>query len=137
MNSGDLKMYKYVKISKSNFFTITLLSLHSICSESKKYQSLIFTTDNHHKEPKEEKKSDNKSRTWHFFHNSDTRNIGSFLYDNWRVSFETEALSRMFLNITEVKLVQNFYFKFISLFILRNLKMHRLSKKQWHVHQTK
>ena len=36
MNSGDLKTYKYVKISKSNFFTITMLSLHSICSESKK-----------------------------------------------------------------------------------------------------
>ena len=36
MNSGDLKTYKCVKISKSNFFTITILSLHSICSESKK-----------------------------------------------------------------------------------------------------
>ena len=30
-------MYKYVKISKTNFFTITILSLHSICSESKNY----------------------------------------------------------------------------------------------------
>ena len=36
MNSGDLKTYKYVKITKSNFFTITILSLHSIYSESKK-----------------------------------------------------------------------------------------------------
>ena len=36
MNSGDLKTYKCVKISKSNFFTITILFLHSICSESKK-----------------------------------------------------------------------------------------------------
>ena len=36
MNSGELKTYKYVKISKSNFFMITILSLHSICSESKK-----------------------------------------------------------------------------------------------------
>ena len=26
MNSGDLKTYKYVKISKSNFFGITILS---------------------------------------------------------------------------------------------------------------
>ena len=36
MNSGDLKTYEYVKISKSNFFTITILPLHTICSESKK-----------------------------------------------------------------------------------------------------
>ena len=36
INSGDLKTYKRVKISKSNFFTITILSLHSICSESNK-----------------------------------------------------------------------------------------------------
>ena len=35
MNSGDLKTYKCVKISKSNFFTIAMLSLHSMCSESK------------------------------------------------------------------------------------------------------
>ena len=35
MNSGDHKTYKYVKISKSNFFAITILSLHSICLESK------------------------------------------------------------------------------------------------------
>ena len=34
MNSGDLKTYKYEKISKSNFFTTSILSLHSICSES-------------------------------------------------------------------------------------------------------
>ena len=33
MNSGDLKTYKYVKISKPNSFTITMLSLHSICLE--------------------------------------------------------------------------------------------------------
>ena len=39
MNSGDLKTYKSIKISKSNFFTITILSLHSICSESKKQLS--------------------------------------------------------------------------------------------------
>ena len=37
MNSGDLKTYKYVKISKLNFFTITMLSLHIMRSESKKY----------------------------------------------------------------------------------------------------
>ena len=30
-------MYKYVEISKSNFFTITILSLHGICSESKQH----------------------------------------------------------------------------------------------------
>ena len=36
MNSGDQKTYKYVKISRSNFFMITILSLRSICSESKK-----------------------------------------------------------------------------------------------------
>ena len=36
MNSEDLITYKYIKISKSNFFTIAILSLHSICSESKK-----------------------------------------------------------------------------------------------------
>ena len=36
MNSGDLKTYKCVKIWKSNVLTITILSLHSICSESKK-----------------------------------------------------------------------------------------------------
>ena len=41
MNSGDLKRYKYVKISKSNFFTITILSLHSIHSESKKGKATI------------------------------------------------------------------------------------------------
>ena len=37
MNSEDLKAYKYDKISKLNFFTITMLSLHIIRSESKKY----------------------------------------------------------------------------------------------------
>ena len=36
MNSGDLKMYKYIKILKSNFFMNTRLFLHSICSENKK-----------------------------------------------------------------------------------------------------
>ena len=36
MDSGDRKTYKYVKLSKSNFFTITVLSSHSICSECKK-----------------------------------------------------------------------------------------------------
>ena len=35
MISGDLKTYKNIQISKSNFFTITILSLNSICSESK------------------------------------------------------------------------------------------------------
>ena len=34
MNSGNLKTYKYVKVSKSNFFTITIFS-YSICSKSK------------------------------------------------------------------------------------------------------
>ena len=45
MNSIDLKTYKFVKISKSNFFTITVLSIHNLCSESKnKYlKSEIFT----------------------------------------------------------------------------------------------
>ena len=42
MNSRDLKMYKYVKISKSNFFMITILSLNSICSESKKLYPACF-----------------------------------------------------------------------------------------------
>ena len=46
MNSGDLKMYKYVKISKLNFFMFTILSLHSICLESEnkndKNDSSIF-----------------------------------------------------------------------------------------------
>ena len=50
MNSGDLKTYKYVKISKSNFFTITMLSLRSICSESNK-----------EKEKKEKKKKENNT----------------------------------------------------------------------------
>ena len=36
MDSGDPKTYKCVKISKSNFFTSTILSLHSLCSEYKK-----------------------------------------------------------------------------------------------------
>ena len=36
MHAGDLKTYQYVKISKSNIFTITILSLHRICSESNK-----------------------------------------------------------------------------------------------------
>ena len=35
MNSGDLKRYKHIKISKSNFFTITIRSLNCICSKSK------------------------------------------------------------------------------------------------------
>ena len=44
MNSGDLKTVNCVEISKSNFFRITTLSLHSICSESKKkYQKHLFT----------------------------------------------------------------------------------------------
>ena len=45
MNSGDLKTYKSVKISKLIFFTITILSLHSICSESKKSEFFSRTTD--------------------------------------------------------------------------------------------
>ena len=40
MNSGNLKTYKYVKISKSNFFVITILSLQSICSESNKNKKI-------------------------------------------------------------------------------------------------
>ena len=40
MNSGGLKTYKCVKISKSKFFTITIISLHSICKESKKKETL-------------------------------------------------------------------------------------------------
>ena len=35
MSSGDLKRYKYFKISKSVFFTITIIFLHSIWWESK------------------------------------------------------------------------------------------------------
>ena len=35
INSGYLKMYIYVKMSKSDFFMITILSSHNICSESK------------------------------------------------------------------------------------------------------
>ena len=37
MNSGDLKTHKCIKISKSMFFIITILSLRGIClkSESK------------------------------------------------------------------------------------------------------
>ena len=35
MSSGDLETYICVKISKSIFFAIAILSLHSICSESK------------------------------------------------------------------------------------------------------
>ena len=35
MNSRDLKTYKHDKISKSNFFTITIFSLHSIGLENK------------------------------------------------------------------------------------------------------
>ena len=42
MNSGDLKMHKYVKISKSNFFTITIFSLHSIFLESNKEKILAL-----------------------------------------------------------------------------------------------
>ena len=34
------KTYKYVKILKSNFFMITIFSLHIICSESKKVKFL-------------------------------------------------------------------------------------------------
>ena len=36
MNLGDLITYKYVIISKSKFFMITIFSLLSICSESQK-----------------------------------------------------------------------------------------------------
>ena len=46
MNSGDLNTYKHVKISKSNIFTITMLSLHSICSESKKQFKHLFQAYN-------------------------------------------------------------------------------------------
>ena len=35
-------MYKYVKIWKLNFFKITILSLHSICSQSKKHPWILF-----------------------------------------------------------------------------------------------
>ena len=34
-------MYKCIKISVSNFFTITILSLHNICSESKNYNEML------------------------------------------------------------------------------------------------
>ena len=36
MNSGHHKLFKYVKTSKSRFFMITMLSLHSICYKSTK-----------------------------------------------------------------------------------------------------
>ena len=36
MNSGDLEPYKNIKISKSDFFLITILSLHTICPENEK-----------------------------------------------------------------------------------------------------
>ena len=42
MNSGDIKACKYVKISKSIFFMIAMLSLHNIYSESKKYTILYL-----------------------------------------------------------------------------------------------
>ena len=48
MNSGDLKTYKYVKISKSNFFTITILFPHNVCSETKnafKIEKVVLQTD--------------------------------------------------------------------------------------------
>ena len=45
MNSGNLKTYKYVKITKSVFSTITILSLHSIYSESKNLECLAKCTD--------------------------------------------------------------------------------------------
>ena len=35
MNSRDLKKYKYVKISKSNFLIVRILSLYTACSENK------------------------------------------------------------------------------------------------------
>ena len=35
-------MYKYVKISKFNFFTIIVLSLQSVCSESNKVEKAFF-----------------------------------------------------------------------------------------------
>ena len=41
MNFRDFKTYKYITISKSNFFMIIILSFHSICSESKKVIILI------------------------------------------------------------------------------------------------
>ena len=40
LNSRDLKTYKYVKGSKSNFFII--FSLHCICSESKNNKLLLI-----------------------------------------------------------------------------------------------
>ena len=49
MNSGDLKTYKYFKISKLNFFSITILSLHSICSESNNQQRFNFKILNTYK----------------------------------------------------------------------------------------
>ena len=60
MNSGDLKMYKYVKISKLNFFTITILSLHCICSESKNL-CLMFIRNELHNWGSEETKTKQKS----------------------------------------------------------------------------
>ena len=44
MSSRDLKTYKYVKISKSNFFMVTIHSL-PICSEGKIETELLSRID--------------------------------------------------------------------------------------------
>ena len=41
MISGDFKMYGYVKISKPNFFVITMLSLHIHNMRSDKKSTLL------------------------------------------------------------------------------------------------
>ena len=68
MNSGDFKMHKYIKISKSIFFTITILSLHSICSESNNNnnnnKTFFFTTGSATKLKGKIKK---RLNSWHIF----------------------------------------------------------------------
>ena len=45
MNSEDLKTYKYIRISKSNFFVDTTISLPSICSERNNRTAAIKNID--------------------------------------------------------------------------------------------
>ena len=80
MNSGDLKTYKCVQISKSNFFTITILSLHSICSESKKVDE---TRKKIMKWLSSETLWIKKNQNWIFL-NYEYKNI-FFLFEFWQV----------------------------------------------------
>ena len=54
MNSEEFKTYKYIKVSKSNFFLITIFNVHSIYSECNNFFSDKFVRTKNQNCPKQE-----------------------------------------------------------------------------------